>query len=70
MKLLVALALLIPLAGCSQKSDVDKCVETWEATVKDIPDDDQKRVGFYEGELAVPSNKRLVCMQAAGKQNK
>lgn len=43
MKLLVALGLLILLVGCSQKSDVDKCVEAWEAAVDFIPNDSEAK---------------------------
>jgi len=37
------LAIAIALAGCTQKSDVDKCVEAWELMWDFIPDDEQAK---------------------------
>lgn len=43
MKLLVTFSLCFFLIGCSQKSEVDKCVDAWEASVDFIPDDLQAK---------------------------
>lgn len=51
---------LLAVAGCTQKGDVDKCVEAWEATVEDIPDSEAKKNQLFEI--------RKECMQLAGKQ--
>ena len=68
------LAIAVTLAGCTQKSDVDKCVDAWDATVRDIPDDNQKRLYEYKGQYTYTKaeerhRQRLICMQVAGKQN-
>jgi hypothetical protein len=38
----LTLSLLFILTGCAQKSDVDKCVDAWEAAAKGISEDEDK----------------------------
>ena len=57
-------------AGCS--SEVDKCVDAWEAANEDVPDDSVQRYtkghGIYKQELTkaeVRANVRERCLRAA-----
>jgi len=54
------LAIAIALAGCTQKSDVDKCVEAWDATVTDMPENKVK------AEMRL--NARGWCMRQTAQQ--
>lgn len=68
------LAIAAVLTACTPKSDVDKCVDAWDATVRDIPDDNQKRLYESQGQYIYTKaeerhRQRLICMQVAGKQN-
>ena len=51
------LAIVAVLAGCTQKSEVDKCVHDWEESVKDRPEDKDKARSRFEV--------RLACMKYA-----
>jgi hypothetical protein len=61
--------------GCAQKSEVDKCVDAWEATVKGIPEDvaiplfDRDGKQKWTLKSTTRYEQRLLCMRAAGKAN-
>jgi hypothetical protein len=50
------LAIAIVLAGCAQKSEVDKCMDEWEKATKDTPESEEK--------AALRFNARRACMRA------
>jgi hypothetical protein len=50
------LAIAVVLAGCTQKSEVDKCMDDWEKVEKDTPEDEDK--------AAMRFDVRRVCMRA------
>lgn len=68
---IVELALLC--SGCAKTSEVDKCVEAWEATVKAIPDDvavplvDRNGTQKWTTKSTMRYDQRLLCLKAAGK---
>jgi hypothetical protein len=35
-------AIAVVLAGCTQKSEIDKCMDDWEKSVNDTPEDKDK----------------------------
>jgi hypothetical protein len=51
------LAIAAVLAGCSQKSEVDKCVDDWEESVRDTPEGKDKADMRFQI--------RLACMKYA-----
>lgn len=36
------LAIAVVLAGCTQKSEIDKCMDDWEESVRDTPETKDK----------------------------
>lgn len=42
LQILVIAALAGLFGGCAQKSEVDKCVDAWEESVKSTPDSEKK----------------------------
>lgn len=67
-------ALILPFAfvvGCTPKSEVDKCVEAWEESVRNVPNDTQKRFNYFGKDYTKAEqrvNVRLICMRAAGER--
>jgi hypothetical protein len=56
------LAIAVVLAGCTPKSEIDKCMDDWEEVVKDRPE------GKEKAEMRIDA--RGWCMrQMAPKQN-
>jgi hypothetical protein len=50
------LAIAVVLAGCTQKSEIDKCMDEWEKLAKDTSEGEDKATMRF--------NARRACMRA------